>query len=389
VAGGLALTAPAWALVQASGLTPAAWDHPAWRAVEAPGRIAAVPEAALTGALRLLAYGGAFLLAWHHGGSGDGAHRLLRGLVVAAGAYAAYGLAMLLGGADLLLWWDKWAYRGVFTATFVNRNAAAAFMALGGLAALTAVLRALRRADGTAAWRYGSIAGLCAAALLLTQSRAGLGAALGGLAVLSGGVVLARRPPWRRLRRGIAAAALGGLLLAALAGGGLVDRLSERGLSAADRALVHHAARAAVAERPWLGQGLGAFDLTFPAWRPEALRGHWDLAHGTSLELAYDLGLPVAMAWHLALLVVAAVCLSGLWRRRRRQEYPALGLAVLTVATVHGLVDFPFQMPANALWLAALLGMACAQSAPTGGRNRPLSAAASDRAAGSPARARR
>lgn len=387
VAGGLYLTAPLWAIVQAVPGLPGA--HPAWSAVAGPGFIAAVPEAALTGALRLLTYGGAFLLALHHARTGAGARRMVRVLAVAAGGYAAYGLVMLLSGAEMILWWDKWAYRGVFTGTFVNRNAAAAFMGLGVLVAVTVVLRAKRRADGRAVWRFMGVGVLCAVAVLLSQSRGGLIATGGGLIGLCGGVIWARRPPWRRLRRGLALVALGGVVIGALAGGGLFDRLSERGVLDADRALVHAAARAAIAEYPWLGQGLGSFEATFPAWRPEALRGQWDLAHATWLELTYELGIPVSLAYHAAFAVLGAVCLGGLRLRRRRQEYPALGVGVLLLAGLHGMVDFPFQMPANALWLATLLGLACAQSLPTRFANRPDRAAASAKAAGSSARARR
>lgn len=387
VAGGLYLMAPLWALVQAVPGLPGA--HPAWDAVAAPGTIAAVPEAALTGALRLLAYGGAFLLALHHARSGEGARRMVRVLALAAGAYAAYGLVMLLSGADLILWWDKWAYRGVVTATFVNRNAAAAFLGLGLLLCGVVVLRALRRSDRSGVWRFAGLGGLCALALLLTQSRGGMIATAGGLIGLSAAVIWARRPPWRRLRRGLALAGLTAVLVAALAGGGVFDRLAARGATDADRALVQMAARAAIADRPWLGHGLGGFEATFAVWRPEALRGHWDLAHATWLELAYELGLPVAVAYHAAFALLFLVCLGGLRLRRRRQEYPALGVGVLILAGVHGLVDFPFQMPANALWLAILLGVACAQSVPTRFANRPESTAASLNASGSSASARR
>lgn len=389
VVGGLYLIAPLWALVQAVPGVPAGWAHPAWAAVAAPGAIAAVPEAALTGALRLLAYGGAFLLALGHAAVADGARRLSRALAVAAATYALYGVVMLVSGLDLLLWWEKEAYRGVFTATFVNRNAAAAFMGLGVLLAVTVVLRALRRAERDTAWRFAVAAGLCAVGLLLSQSRGGLVATVGGLIGLSAAVAVARRPPWRRLRRGLAVAGLSAIVLAALAGGGLFERFGARGVDASDRLLAWAASLDAVAARPWLGHGLGSFDTVFPAWRPEALDGHWDLAHATPLEMAVELGLPLAALWHLAFLAVGLVCLMGLRLRRRRQEYPALGLGALLLAGLHGLVDFPFQMPANALWLAVILGLACAQSAPTRLANRPDAAAASDSAPGSPASARR
>ena len=51
-----------------------------------------------------------------------------------------------------------------------------------------------------------------------------------------------------------------------------------------------------IADHPWFGTGLGTFVWSFPAYRSAniSLWGVWDLAHSTPLELAADLGLPLA-----------------------------------------------------------------------------------------------
>lgn len=368
----------AWALVQSAPWTPSSWHHPLWAEAGLPtGAVAVDPALAVEGALRLLAYGAAFLLAVAVGRDVAVARGLVRAMAAGAAAVALYGLVVYLGGFGSILWWDKWAYHDSLTATFVNRNAAATCFGFGLLCsgALMLERRAARLFPASAAF-------LCAAALLLTQSRAGVAVSLVGIAVLVGAMVVVRRPSARLLVRGGLAAGAALVLLVAAAGQGVGARLLATDLGDTDRAPVHAATVRAIAEFPWTGQGLGGFNRAFPAHRPAELDQHWDKAHSSYLENTFELGLPAAVTLYATLAAAAGMLVGGLRRRRRHRAYPALGLAALILAAVHGAVDFTLQMPANALWLAALVGLGVAQSMPT----RRATAA---RASGSADRARR
>lgn len=358
VAGWLAVVG--WALLQAVSWTPPSWHHPLWaEAGMASGAVAVDPALAVEGAMRLLSYGVAFLLAVGVTREAEAARRLVASLAMVSGVIAVYGLIVHLGGLGTILWWDKWTYVDSLTATYVNRNAAATLFGFGLLCALALLLS--RRAPG---WPWVVVA-VTGPALLLTQSRAGVAAALLGAVVLGGAVVAVRRPSARRLGRGLALAVLVGGVFAVAAGEGVGTRLASTDLTDTDRAPVHAAVAAAIAERPWLGHGLGGFNRAFAAYRPASLDQHWDKAHSSYLENAFDLGLPAAVLFYAVLAGLAGICGTGVLRRRRHRVYPALGLAALILAGAHGVVDFTLQMPANAAWLAVLAGIGVAQSSPT------------------------
>ena len=61
----------------------------------------------------------------------EGAHQALATLCAATGAYALFGLFAFFFTPDKVLWFDRWAYIGDLTSTFVNRNSFATFAGLG------------------------------------------------------------------------------------------------------------------------------------------------------------------------------------------------------------------------------------------------------------------
>ena len=76
-----------------------------------------------------------------------------------------------------------------------------------------------------------------------------------------------------------------------------LGRVASQGLIDEGRLSVYGLSWQAIKERPLLGAGIGTFPDLFPAFRSSDLWtwGVWDYAHSTILEIAFEMGLPVAV----------------------------------------------------------------------------------------------
>lgn len=363
-----------WIGLQAwPGLLPS-WAHPLWAesgeaGVSGADAVAVAPYAAETGLLRLTGYALAFWLALRHGLSRRRAARLLDILAGAGGIYALYGLVAHLSGSETLLWFDKWAYEGYLTGTFVNRNSYAAFAGLSLLCALAAVFRRLdgERLTVGAVLRHlqrrTAFFILCAVLIALSLpasgSRAGVGAGLCGLLVFVVTLGTSRNRCWRPG----AMIGLAGLCLTLAGIWGLTvsgsQIMSDLGT---DRLQVYELTLGALAERPWTGHGLGAFPHIMQGLRTPAQNAVWTEVHNTYLELALELGLPAAAALLTALVWSVVRIWLGLARRTDGRVFLAVGLASSLQIALHSMVDFVAQIPAVTLLWMALLGLAVARA---------------------------
>ncbi len=203
-------------------------------------------------------------------------------------------------------------------ATFINRNSFAAF---GGITLICciALLAKVERQVGALVVRedrgayldrlaahglplvLGAIVILTA--ILLSHSRAGLLATALGFAAL----YLCRQ--WRdwghrgegRQGRwvgwGTAPLILALTLIAVVAISGAVTFKradQEASVDAVGRVKIYDATLTAIADRPWLGHGLGSYRWVFEAYRPPSLvrAGIIDKAHNSYLEFAFEAGVP-------------------------------------------------------------------------------------------------
>ena len=374
-----------WAMVQASSATPAQWHHPLWAAAGAalgsalPGSISINPAETVDAMIRLATYAAVYYLALNFCRDGRNADRALRSIALGAAAYAAYGIAAHLSGAETILWLAKTSYLGDLTGTFVNRNSYATFAGLGLIAAAALLLRGVRRAGhgtllpqesrrrlGEYLTTHGAVpAGamlLIATSLLLSHSRAGLASTIIALltfALLTG---LSRRAAIGRTIRLLLLGAIPALCVLALAGGGTLLRLLDAGDDAALRLRLLERTLTAAADAPLLGTGPGTFQDIFQIHRTADIRDPQDHAHNSYLESALELGLPAAGLLLAAAAGPALLCARGLRRRRRDRTYPCLGLAATMLVGLHAAVDFSLQIPAVAALYALLMGVAGAQS---------------------------
>jgi O-antigen ligase len=274
--------------------------------------------------------------------------------------YAIYGLFALAFTPNLLLWAPKTAYVGSFTASFVNHNTAAAFVGVGAILWLCLAFSTLQsltfssvrlllltRANEQVAFKLilRSAAGLCCFfALLLSNSRGGLICSCLGLLIAVGLIVVGRNKSgfWCIFGLvGVVAAATFGWLTH-------MGRIGSEGLFDSGRWSVYGYCIEIIRERPLLGTGLGTFGDFFPSVRGTDLSslGVWDYAHSTILEIAVEMGIPVAAMIAIAAIASTYILLRATLRSkdRSRSSFAAMtGISIL--AYLHSIIDFSLQIP--------------------------------------------
>jgi O-antigen ligase len=294
--------------------------------------------------------------------------------------YAIYGLAALVLTPNMVLWAPKLAYHGSLTATFINHNTAATFVGAGAILwfcfAYSSLLSLrfssirvllLERSNESLAFKAivrsaGALA--CFFALLLTRSRGGLiCTCLGLLAAIMLMTADGRKQRlWRLAVSSVVALAVGGELL------GRTGRIGSQGLFDDGRWSVYGFCLAAIRQRPILGAGVGTFADLFPSLRADDFYswGVWESAHSTILEIAVEMGLPVAAAILIAALASLFILARGVIKsegRSRRSLAAITGIAVLSY--LHSTIDFSLQIPGYLILFGILLGCGLAKALTT------------------------
>jgi O-antigen ligase len=324
----------------------------------------------------------------------DRARQLLQVVAWSGVAYALYGVVAFIVDPASLLWREKQAYVNVLTATFVNRNTAAVYFGSCAVVWLLILSERVRRRlpPGAIEWKKVpnrllsdtpralvlafSMLFVCLAAMFMTGSRAGVVLSL--LALVVAVAVYFRRdlPPRTGLVAAVAAGGAVALVLLQFMGAGVSSRFDAQGLADGGRFETWRSTLRLIADHPWVGTGQGTFEWAYPAYRSSDVSawGVWDRAHSTPLELAADVGLPLAGLVALAWIIGLAVLAQGVRTRRRDLVVPVAALAVAILALLHSMVDFSLQTPGYAIVAFALLGAGLAQSLARSTRNDKSSA---------------
>jgi O-antigen ligase len=337
------------------------------------------PAATRLAALKWLAYLIVALVTIDLAGRRVARGALAAGLIVGGGVQATYGLAEYLSGRQHIFGYAKKYYTDVATGTFINRNHYAGYLEMTlplAVAALAAAIARLRSRPGASLGeRLANASGrdLFTSALLLLVSlfmatalacsRSRMGIASAALALAATGVVLT----WRSRGRGFAAAAVvvagATLLLFAQGGAGvpILDRfaiaISEFEGSLGRREMWTQTLHM-TAQFPWTGVGLGAFASVFRAFRTSGAGIALTHAHNDYVEWLSEAGL---IGCGVLLLSLALVALPSVSRRGGRSDFGLLGCAAVTAIVaigLHSLTDFNLEIPANALTLAVVAGLA-------------------------------
>jgi O-antigen ligase len=290
--------------------------------------------------------------------------------VVAAGAVLS--VAGLLQAASLFptriygLWTPRWDW-GVF-GPYVSKNHFAGYMVMAAPLALAFAAEALAalRGDwrtrrvgwvalggpaGNALARRAALALLLVVGLLAAQSR-------GGLVAFAVGVVALPLALRRRLAAAVVlAVAVGAAAWMSL--GGMLRTLEARGLRS-NRLALWADVVPMVKDFPVLGAGFNAFGSSFVSYQHIDKYEWYGEAHNEYLQALVDTGVAGA--------ALLAVLLWMLFRRAVRAArlgpLDAGRLASLLALAVHNLVEFNWQIPANAATFVALAALAARRGDP-------------------------
>ena len=373
--GALYLTVLIWGAVQITLPVPPGIAHHAWAFAPtgAVPRIGADPDNGHHMLMRLATYG---MIAWIAAASSLNSSRAwayVRGVALFSSALAAYGLYAGLTGVNPVLGLD--GPPTAVSATFVNRNSYATYAAFGLFANVVVYLKQAGR-GGTqdervalrnfledffaGAWLYAMGGLLCGAAVVLTASRAGGVATIFGLIALFVSLLLRRRGSSFVLWGVIFL--IGGFVAFAL-GSNLINRFLTTSGEELRFVIYPALVQQILTDRPWLGQGIGAFQDTFRAHLPpQTANVEWDMAHNSYLENFYELGIPAAALLYLALGLIVLRLVNGVQTRETDLGLPAFALAAVVTGAFHSVLDFSLQMPACAALFAVILGIGWSQS---------------------------
>lgn len=343
----------------------------AWRPISVS------PADTLRGLLFLAAMGLLYATAWRECQK-ERELRLLAGAVVVAGLLTSLVAFVQAGRGDTRIYgfielrWD-WAMFG----PYVNRNHFAGHLAMALPLALALALHALERlsaerrrtrrglllllaeSDGSRLVLHVALACFLAAGLVGSRSRGALAAVLASMSLL----VVARRD-WRRPALLVGLVAVCG---AAWVGLGNLPQGFSTDAAQDSRLAAWRDFLRLVPHFPLFGVGFNAFASAYPRWRTLADGDWWGEAHNEYLQVLFDTGLA---GLGLLLFVGLGVCraLAPLLRK----DALSTGLAgALLACALHNLVDFNWQIPANAATFALLLGAGLARAVLPPARARP------------------
>ncbi|HSW12632.1 MAG TPA: O-antigen ligase family protein [Solimonas sp.] len=380
-----------WILLQTLPLDPAfieAWAPYRWQQLQDAGQVPGVVlpllpalsvDADLTRGQLLLstAYALLFLLSMLLLRRRRRYKWLLWTLLFGGLVQVVYGSLMVLSGLEYGAWGAKQAYRGYATGTFVNRNHFAGYLELSLAAALGVAIASARHMGSGLDWRQRlrhylamlqdgpMFARVCMAflfaGLILSQSRMGNVAAIGGLSLAGLGYLLCRP---RRQAALYWLLLLGSVLLVDVLLFGRwfgLEQLAERYAAVQPavnlRLLVLEDVRAMIPAYAPLGSGLGTFGLAYPQFRSPEVDWAFDQAHNDYLQFLIETGYPGVLL--LATLVLLTVGRALLLIRRRGDALvhgvACAALAALAALGIHSAADFNLQIPANAATLVVLM----------------------------------
>ncbi len=360
-------------------LTPLFEPHPVW--TMAPGAIAVVtmdPYSTWLTLFKLVGLAGAFLVGASFGGDDERAKQLIQGLLLGGLAYGLWAFFNFETSRALLFGQPRHLDPSRLAGSLSSANIAATLFSALVLLNVADLTRRLERQRER--WIGGFRArhlegllqtiavpllglGVSLTCLVLTLSRTGLVASVGGVVVFLGvrAMLAARKGAFVAPLVGILVIVLG-LTVGSLAlNQGMVgERISSFHEDATSRTAVYAAHWAAFMASPWQGYGLGTFAHVNALAMNDANRDFLyglGATHNVYLQWLEEAGLVGALPMFATVALIAARIVRGLMQRQRVRLWLLGILSVLGIYLLHGFTDFPFEVPSMSLFLSLLLGL--------------------------------
>lgn len=197
-------------------------------------------------------------------------------------------------------------------------------------------------------------------ALFLTRSRSGAAIMVGCLILVSW-LASFRKYKSNREKWLLIPFIISSVLVGAWYGlGHLVGRFLSEDIQSQDRWQIAEVSFSKIKDFLWFGSGSGTFSSTFPVYQTSSLKGaYYDHAHNDHLEILADQGV---IGYALLILAMSACWLPIIKNYLRRRDPFGRGLLFASLVgslalVLHGLLDFNFQIPVNALYFMVMLAM--------------------------------
>lgn len=335
------------------------------------------PYASAVAWLKGLAYALVFALALLLIDSRSRLRMLAYALVGSALFQAAYGSFMTLSGLEYGFFHEKWAYRGVATGTFVNRNHLAEYLVLGLAVGIGLLISDLGGDSGpkTARQRLRGLIRLLFSpkarlrlylaamviGLVLTHSRMGNTAFFASLLVAGAAALALARNATRSTVILLASLVIIDMLILGAWFG--IDKVAERieqtSMAREDRVEVTRYALAMWRDYALTGAGGGSFYAGFPRYRGPEVMSLYYHAHNDYIQFLAEYGAIGATLLGGLVLASLAAALAALRRRRdplmRGMAFSAtMGIVAMLI---HGTVEFNLQIPATAATFVVILAL--------------------------------
>ena len=384
VAGIAVLGVMAWYWVQSLPGMGEGWAHPGWSfAPDGAGlrSISIDPDSGVFQLIRFAGYASLFVAVLITASERKPAEFLFNVMTVLILVYSVYGLIAWGLEFETVAGFGPVAYVGDVTSTFVNRNSWATFANLGLVLLLTQLFKDLEDSPGSSLTarlveifqnvRPILLLRLMAffvigTASILSHSRGGFLSAAVALPLMLIIMLAATRPRASMILASILVVAMAGVWIVAASGEGVLVRLQQLDMqfdeTSAGRLAAWKICMGLIAERPWLGHGLGAFKAIFQSQVDERFTLIYDLAHNTYIEHMVEIGIPATILLYGAIMILFGMCVRGVFRRKRDRIFPLAAVGATLLVGLHALVDFSIQIPAVAMYYSAILAMGCAQA---------------------------
>lgn len=305
--------------------------------------------------------------------------RIITILIVIGCGLAVYGLYNYLNGIEMIYGLEKKAYVGNLTATYVNSNSMCAYLALTIPLAVGLFLGGiLGRPPGQGEGRRSITTFILppaifvmTAALIVTHSRDGWISFFTSILFLSIILIRIRHRTPKTLTRIVVIVLIILIILGTAGSVSLYQAVKDKGTSVTSvgnpfrgvplesRIEVYRGTLQMIADRPLLGVGPGNFPLVYPRYRDKKHIVFMNETHNDYLQFASEMGI-LSLAAFLVLLFLYFKYANKYLLSSKNMYLLGLALGcMVSIAGValHGSMDFPFQIPANALTFWVILGL--------------------------------